>query len=308
MSRLFDRIKEGVSWPPFVGQDVKDGVYRLVVEQAIPSIEVGNVADYYFGEWDKYSLARKDYLPNWPNLAPPFSDWFCSYRLTPSMSRQVNVGLPDYWIDGLGVLFQAHENTPDEAKPWRWTCISILFHDVRGIPLALGAVTYRVMPDGSGWRSDEADRMCFVDPVINWTMQSEDIAEHVQSLEWTIWHALYPSLLAISFMHCKNVNLIPNEADEKLQRAREKRGKKPLARYYTLEIEPMKEVLRREGNIEKTGLKQALHICRGHFKDYRERGLFGRNKGLYWWDQQVRGSLSEGVVVKDYAVKQPKQG
>ena len=48
-----------------------------------------------------------------------------------------------------------------------------------------------------------------------------------------------------------------------------------------------------------------LHICRGHFKDYRESGLFGKVKGIFWWDQYVRGDLENGAVVKDYNVKAP---
>jgi len=30
-------------------------------------------------------------------------------------------------------------------------------------------------------------------------------------------------------------------------------------------------------------------VYRGHFKDYREKGLFGRHKGLFWWSSHVRG-------------------
>ena len=76
--------------------------------------------------------------------------------------------------------------------------------------------------------------------------------------------------------------------------------------FKTLEIEPMKRALKHEGQSETAGLKKALHICRGHFKDYSKHGLFGKYKGLYWWDSHVRGSTEEGVVVKDYAVK-PKR-
>jgi hypothetical protein len=42
---------------------------------------------------------------------------------------------------------------------------------------------------------------------------------------------------------------------------------------------------------------------RGHFKDYSVKGLFGRYKGVYWWDSQVRGEVNGGVVDKDYRVK-----
>jgi hypothetical protein len=49
-------------------------------------------------------------------------------------------------------------------------------------------------------------------------------------------------------------------------------------------------------------MKQALHICRGHFKDYRQSGLFGRHKGVFWWDMAARGSAEQGIVDKDYRI------
>jgi len=72
-----------------------------------------------------------------------------------------------------------------------------------------------------------------------------------------------------------------------------------------LEIDPMKEVLRTEGQVATVGLQKALHICRGHFKTYDEKPLFGRLKGTFWWPQTLRGSANQGVVLKDYAVKAP---
>jgi|GEM_PF-2537018 len=114
---------------------------------------------------------------------------------------------------------------------------------------------------------------------------------------------LFPAFLAVSFLHCKNVKLIASEPDHKLSRAWTKRHNQPLYRYHVLDIEPMKQVLRKEGQSESVGLKKALHICRGHFKDYTNKGLFGKYKGMYWWEAHVRGSLSEGIVAKDYSVK-----
>jgi hypothetical protein len=112
---------------------------------------------------------------------------------------------------------------------------------------------------------------------------------------------LMPMWLALSFLHCKNVTLT-NE-DPCHTRKPAKKGE-PCRRlhYHVLNIKPMQEILRRDGQSETTGLKKALHICRGHFKDYRQRGLFGKYPGLYWWDTHIRGSGREGVVIKDYAV------
>ena len=118
---------------------------------------------------------------------------------------------------------------------------------------------------------------------------------------------LLPLAFAISLLHCKNTTVQIQEVPERLQKARQRRGRPPLFRYHVLEIEPMRRILRSEGRSHETGLRRAMHICRGHFKDYRERGLFGKetHKGIYWWDMHVRGSAKDGVVVKDYTVKAP---
>lgn len=121
---------------------------------------------------------------------------------------------------------------------------------------------------------------------------------------------MLPLAFAISLLHCKNVTVVDKPIPEKVQRARIRRGKQPKIVYKTLEIEPMRQILHTEGQVERVGLQRALHICRGHFKDYREKGLFGleSHKGIYWWDMHVRGTPEAGAVVKDYRVLRPRNG
>ena len=115
---------------------------------------------------------------------------------------------------------------------------------------------------------------------------------------------LHPVLLALSFMHCKNTVLTEHNPPVKVQRKRAKNNRPPLTKYYTLDIERPKTILKTEGKIDEVGLQRALHICRGHFKDYSNgKGLFGKYKGLYWWDSTVRGNPDAGRIKKDYAIK-----
>ena len=60
-------------------------------------------------------------------------------------------------------------------------------------------------------------------------------------------------------------------------------------------------------NERGVGAKKALHICRGHVKDFRrsEKGLFGKYRDLYWWESHVRGTAKAGMVYSDYEVKSP---
>jgi hypothetical protein len=112
----------------------------------------------------------------------------------------------------------------------------------------------------------------------------------------------YPYFLTLSFMHCKNVELrdIPN--DQGFERRFTKWHGRPPVQYKDLNITPMQKVIRSAATEHKTGMHQALHICRGHFKDYRQRGLFGKIKGIFWWDQNLRGQESEGAIHKTYRV------
>lgn len=116
-----------------------------------------------------------------------------------------------------------------------------------------------------------------------------------------------PALLALSFLHCKNVTVTQQRPPDWQQKAAQKKHGRPLVTYHVLNIEPMKTVLRTEGDIEHNGLKKALHICRGHFKTFTpDKPLFGKVTGTYWWQPHVRGSAEVGVTLKDYNVKTPK--
>ena len=48
-----------------------------------------------------------------------------------------------------------------------------------------------------------------------------------------------------------------------------------------------------------------MHVCRGHFADHRERGLFGKEhlRGIYWVPMHVKGSKEVGEVVKHYELR-----
>jgi hypothetical protein len=111
---------------------------------------------------------------------------------------------------------------------------------------------------------------------------------------------LWPYLLATSMMHCKNVTARRVVLSRQQRRARERCGL-PVFSYSVLDIAPMRATLRVSGG--ESNLRRALHICRGHFKDYREgAGLFGTHKGLYWWQQSLRGN---GPRVHDKTYRLP---
>lgn len=112
-------------------------------------------------------------------------------------------------------------------------------------------------------------------------------------------------MMTMCFLNCKNVAVVDSSPSAALQKAFIRRHGRPMLKFKTLEIEPMKRVLSSEGKIETNGLKKALHICRGHFATYDEKPLFGKVKGTFWVPQHVKGSATQGTIVKDYSVKAP---
>ncbi|HEY9159315.1 hypothetical protein [Candidatus Binatus sp.] len=110
--------------------------------------------------------------------------------------------------------------------------------------------------------------------------------------------------MALALCHCKNVRLVEEHVPEKKQRQYQKQNRPAIQKFYTLEIDPMREILRRtlEGEAKGSAMR-ALHICRGHFKTYDESApMFGKITGSFWWAQQLRGNSQRGRINKDYAV------
>lgn len=134
-----------------------------------------------------------------------------------------------------------------------------------------------------------------------------DIADFINRANG-MFHAWFdPLLLTISFMNCRNVTRTETYPKRHDVREAKRRGVPLPTKYYTLQIEPMRNALSGEGGMKANGFKKALHICRGHFSHYSEdKPLFGKYSGQFWIPSHVRGSAESGKVVKDYSVKAPR--
>lgn len=122
----------------------------------------------------------------------------------------------------------------------------------------------------------------------------------------TLW---FSGLLAISFLHCKNVTIARDDSpDPDLSKYQRKRGLAPSRIVFkTLEITPMKKTLERAQTEHAASLQRALHICRGHFANYESRPLFGKYQGRFWIPQHLRGAPQQGLVHKTYNVHPPEK-
>lgn len=273
--------------------DVKDnkGLHDALDKSEIFFID--NVAKYFYeSEQDEWDIDK-----DFPNLAPPFENFFMEYKVPDFMRCQGTWGkVPKTPGAQVGILFCSQKAKGNEY-PFAWiyalTYFTSYSDTVRHIPVATflyvdkNGVPIKPLLDSPS--------------PIQHLFDKKDLSEQEIESIWTFF--VDPALLAISFLHCKNVKIVPQ--GHGLYSGSRNRHK-PSIRYHVLEIDPMKETLRTEGKSDETGLKKAMHICRGHFKDYRDgRGLFGKFKDIYWWDSQVRGDILEGLVTKNYQINQP---
>jgi hypothetical protein len=246
------------------------------------------------------------------SMAPAFDRFFIEFQAVPrrgsSSSWAAFLGEFSAW----GALVTADQYSDrygvfeeDDGAP-RWILTLLLFLErEKGKPFGPAAEhvlglaedgTWFRHANGSNWWAGGAAG--FFEPDLTWDLQNEWGDRTAQ--------LLFPVLLAISFMHCKNVQLREESPAEALSRKHRRKHGRELVRFHTLEIEPLRRLLDQHRSTGAHGLRNALHICRGHFKTFSpEAPLLGRHTGTYWWAPHLRGTREEGVVAKDYRINAP---
>lgn len=305
---IVERLYERMLKHPF--PEIEDTGVVVALMDRIPVVVADNVAEYFYAEKvDNWNPMR-----DLPNLAPPFENffveailrdprgggavvqaalWVVSVDLSDTVKcAELKATFCDAQSDAeLGM--KEHINRV-EAAGARWHIMSHLFAAVGGAPSDIKHICIGfqgVMPDGSFALSGTGENGALL------IAPSETLAGLVGIQS--------PLSLAVCFMHCQNVRRVENLPSSKTVKRLVNAGQ-PVVRFTTLVIDPMKEVLRREGHSEEVGLAKALHICRGHFAHYtEERKLFGKYAKTVWVRQHRRGTLEKGAVVKKYVVASP---
>lgn len=313
MSRLFDDIPQ-----------------LKTMKVPVTVVEISNVSAYY----GTTAKPEWDYLNDFPNAAPPFAHAFYEMREPPFvniggqmvktvngpdfrmglLARAIDVDDPDLEFK-LELMRYVYRDEPEivthQLAGSKWIhFIQATCRTSAGILHPAFWSVYGVNAEGKIHQSPNGFRCLFFEDFLRVIRNGHDFSvDGLSDSDVSGAFAsgiIHPYLLAVSFMHCKNVKRVENVPPPKVQARRSKEGKLPLTKYYTLEIEAMKRTLQTEGGISTNGLKRALHICRGHFATYDEKPLFGKVKGTFWVPQHVKGSKAVGEIVKDYSVKGPK--
>lgn len=120
---------------------------------------------------------------------------------------------------------------------------------------------------------------------------------HENDRRLTLEGGTLPAFVAFAFAHCRNVDVQP-DAKASARRPRLGHGK---VIYREIDVLQSSRSGGDNSVTVDSEVNTAFHICRGHFKDFREKGLFGKNHGIYWWDMHARGSKKAGEIRKTYA-------
>ena len=296
---------------------VRNGMARATV------IAIDDAVDYFVRTNSGKDVDLHD-IPSW---VPPFPVVFVEAVRTPAwrlhegwgdvlafgsliFSYDLTQTCPDgddrvAWANEVGLAMLAEwpsgTRAPRPAVPIRWWTQTLTFVKSREFGVLGPLFLANAVLAGDG--SLVADLNDDTGPISQyWIMADDD-----KVVDWAnaAREAMVPVTgFGLSLAHCRNVRLDERAPNRQERRLAERTNQPAPVRWYTLVIDPMREVLRREGGAEQTGLKRALHICRGHFATYtEERPMFGRLAGRFWVPAHVRGTIDNGVVVKDYAVK-----
>lgn len=303
--------------------------YESVISKSIPFlhladvIKANNVAEYlhYDNSQEIWDIGK-----DFPCSLPPFPITWIEW-INPTMSNNGGVLAP--FGDGntrIGVLCQTidlrKEEKGGEKGGEKESGGAVLLSTPQAIKNSSARYLIRVnvfyckpedsdrilpMPMQIQYLADENGALSQTDSktgLDEYSLATVVFDKTIRSLPHGISAILFVPFLTMSFCQCRNVRKVPNLPPEKLNKSRERKSKFPLHKYYTLDIQPMKQTLIHEGKSKEQGLLKAMHICKGHFRDYREgAGLFGKIHGKFWVPKFERGSKEVGEIHKDYEVK-----
>ncbi len=253
-------------------------------------INMQNISDYVLidpksidGGWN----LRDDF----PNIAPPFPLMWVEFS-NPSANFRTSSDGKEFLNENISIGVLIYSSRNEEGI---FHCESFWIFLTKNDDLAYqGCYIYEL--DKNGLLIGDKDKaLLYIAPSDS---AIEQIRKHGTNSLGPIMAILF---MGLSLMHCKNVKLIDSPLSRQQRRYLERHASNEI-RFKTLEIEPFKKTVKDIGHEGKL-TSQALHVCRGHFKHFEDKPLFGKFKGTYWWPQMVRGNKRFGEIKKDYDIK-----
>ena len=225
------------------------------------------------------------------SMAPPFDQFFIEFQRVPNQ-QGLHAWGAHFKARGVKLRGKALENSP----PPRWMLeIETYMEKHKGAPFGPVARHWCGLAEDGTWFKQPNGELIWNGGFVEMSVVPPKEVEK----EWCdiVCQLLFPALMALSFMHCKNVSLEAVVPSEKLSRNHRKRHGHPLVSYGELHIDPIRKVLEQQRQGAGGSLRKALHLCRGHFKIFTDDApLLGRATGTYWWAPQVRGACVAAVL------------
>lgn len=274
--------------------DLWSRVHHAGAPMSLDGVEAFDVSDVLRMFWE----SPKDEFPySWaeiPNAAPPFQSYFM-FGSMPSVCVAGGTKLTGHGGKQIGALFYCKKR---ESGGWIVNVVMVGGRNPVWQPFGLA---FRVKSDGLIDVFENGNRFAVYGPR-DMASEARKMGLSEQQVVESVSGVAYPFVLATSILHCKNVSARRVNVPTRLAAAQAKKGR-PSYTYSVLDIAPLRRMLSTaEGTpIGGGSMMRALHVCRGHFKDYRDgQGLFGKHRDIYWWEQSIRGNTDAGVHVKDY--------
>jgi hypothetical protein len=283
MDLLTRLVKEAKSLRSGVFHEDATRNFQNHIREAMP-IRIQNVANYLYSETDQEDF---DWDRDFPNIAPPWPKFFMWFKAPPFIRSEGRTFPNPAAGSEMAYLFLAQQVDGDPKARWGVNC----FYWISGPAMTLcQMVVFKASPHGAYVPFDDripSTRLSVMQsPILRWPDGHEIDPEAQRQGQENITSTLTPGLLAISFCHCKNVTLKTEKVADKVVAKRTRQHGWSPTEIHELQIAPMQKTLR---DAAGTDLKRSLHICRGHFKDYRDgRGLFGKFRGMFWWDFRLK--------------------
>ena len=312
MSRLYDRLwRFGLHSKEVEGGGKPQLGQMLEAIQGATVVDLSPAARYFLVDTEQEVW---DCVDDFPAVSLPLSPAFYEFQ-APPYTRSKEQGVTPYPFNSVGYFCQMGKFgemeralVEDMGASWwlgldpKWLVECTTFAELhKGMSIAMLMTQYWVLDDSGGMLKNADGEVAMGSVFYAGRNTGSEYREELQS---ELGSLKFPLLFGLSFMHCKNVSVSQVSPPPKASAKHERKHGKPLTRYYTLEIEPMKRVLKKEGGSDEVGLKRAMHICRGHFATYSDaKPLFGKYSGTFWKPQHIKGSRERGEIVKDYAVK-----
>lgn len=264
------------------------------------TFNIDNIVEYYNEhgqtEWDD---------ADFPNVAPPFLNFMFKFIMpkyikVQATDRMIHPFAGSQWM----TVWNATETTVKGIQGWFLKAVVSSDIDL-DFAIQLFCDKYGVLQPVLNLRGKQVSSMLSFDEY----KKDMSVFERQGYID-ACTTIMQPQLLALSFLHCKNVKTIevnPNlSLPSRVRRHWEKKGRKPLDNYNIINIYPMNtptnNPIHQETKDSTNNTPKALTICRGHFKDYRNgKGLFGKYHGIFWIESFVKDAKKNIDV--DYKIK-----